>query len=470
MKKGLKARLSAGFAMIALITIFLISLAANLLINREFEEYIENQQVTFSSQLAESLRLQYNAGSSSWNLEYIHGMGMYALNDGYVIKLYDQNGGVVWDAENHDMTYCHQIMNTIASRMNEERPRLNGEFVTHSYPLYLNDTLIGNADISYYSPYYLNDDDFHFIDSLNRILLIIGIISVCGAVMAGMIFAGHITLPIVKTIQLTGEISKGNYDLRLPQNTSIQELNELTEAVNHLAESLARQEAMRKRLTTDAAHELRTPLTNVSSHLEAIIEGVWEPTPQRLSECYEEIIRISRLVSDLERLQQIESENLILHKAPADLLVLADSVRTAFEAGLHEKNLTCSVAGEHVVISADKERLYQVMGNLLSNSVKYSHEGGLISLTVKRENNWGIFIIEDEGIGIPEEELSLIFERFYRTDLSRSRKTGGAGIGLTIVKSIVQAHGGTVTAENRQEGGSRFIVKLPLLSVSQGQF
>lgn len=462
MKKRLKTRLSAGFALIALITIFLISLAANLLINKEFEKYIKNQQETFSNDLAEALQLQYDPGTESWNLEYIHGMGMYALNDGYIIKLYANNGEIVWDAENHDMTYCHQVMNTIIARMNEERPELNGNFVTHSYPLYRNDTLVGNVDISYYSPYYLSDDDFHFIDALNRILLVIGIFSVCGAVAAGMIFARHITLPITRTIQLTGEISNGNYDIRLPRNTSIRELNELTESVNHLAESLAAQEAMRRRLTTDVAHELRTPLANVASHLEAVIEGVWEPTPRRLSECYEEIIRISHLVSDLERLQQIENENLTLHKSPVDLFALAQSVLSGFEAGICEKKLTCSVTGGHVTVPADEERIYQVMGNLLSNAVKYSHEGGKIILTVKKENGFGIFMIEDEGIGIPQEELSLIFERFYRTDLSRSRKTGGAGIGLTIVKSIVQAHGGTVTAENRIEKGSRFIVRLPL--------
>lgn len=462
MKKGLKTRLSAGFAMIALITIFLISLASNLLINREFEEYIENQQISFSNQLAESLCLQYNISDASWNLEYIHGMGMYALNDGYIIKLYDQNNTVIWDAENHDMTYCHQIMNSIASRMDKGRPRLNGKFVTHNYPLYQNSIFIGKADISYYSPYYLNDNDFHFIDSLNKILLVIGIISVCGAVISGMIFAGRITLPVIKTIRLTGEISEGNYNLRLPEDTNIRELNELTQSVNHLAESLAMQEAMRKRLTSDAAHELRTPLTNVSSHLEAIIEGVWEHTPQRLQECYDELTRISRLVSDLERLQQIENENLTLHKTPADLLLLAKSACAAFEKSLHEKNLSCSVTGQSVIVCADEERLYQVISNLLSNAVKYSQEGGEIRLTVKAEKNQGIFIIEDEGIGIPKEELSLIFERFYRTDLSRSRKTGGAGIGLTIVKSIVQAHGGTISAENRTEGGSRFIVILPL--------
>lgn len=462
MKKGLKTRLSAGFAMIALITIFLISLASNFLINREFEEYIENQQFSFSNQLAESLCLQYNTIDSSWNLEYIHGMGMYALNDGYIIKLYDLNDDVVWDAENHDMTYCHQIMNSITARMDEGRPRLNGKFVTHNYPLYQNNLLIGRAEISYYSPYYLNDNDFHFIDSLNRILLVIGVISVCGAVVSGMIFAGRITLPIVKTIRLTGEISAGNYNLRLPMETNIRELNELTQSVNSLAESLSKQEAMRKRLTSDVAHELRTPLTNVSSHLEAIMEGVWEPTPQHLQECYEEIIRISHLVSDLERLQQLESENMSLHKTPVDLLLLANSVCAAFEKSLHEKNLSCSVTGSSVIISADEERLYQVIGNLLSNAVKYSHEGKNINIIVKTENEQGIFIIEDEGMGIPEKELSLIFERFYRTDLSRSRKTGGAGIGLTIVKSIVLAHGGTVTAENRKEGGSRFIVSLPL--------
>lgn len=461
MKHRLRTRLSAGFALIALTVISLISLTANLLINRQFEKYMEAQQKSFSEKLAEGLSLQYDRMSGQWNLEYIHGVGMYALNDGYILKLYEKDGRSVWDAENHDMTYCHQIMDAVSSRMESERPHLNGSFVTKRYTLWQNGTAIGYADISCYGPYSFTENAFRFLDSLNRILLSIAGLSVAGAVLAGAILAKHISQPIVKTIQITKEISEGNYAMRFESQVQTKELEELTQAVNHMAGALETQENMRKRLTTDVAHELRTPLSNVASHLEAMIEGVWEPTEERLKNCYEEILRISRLVSDLERLRQTENENLKLRKASVDLLSLARSVCSGFEAELSAKHLVCSVEGVPVVVSADQERIHQVLSNLLSNAIKYSSEGGCIRIAVGNEPEHGLLTVEDNGIGISKEDLPFVFERFYRTDKSRSRQTGGTGIGLTIAKAIVQAHGGTLSAESVVGDGSRFTVTLP---------
>lgn len=461
MKQKLSTQLAAGFALIVLITISVISLTANLCISRQFEKYIEAQQKSISDDIASGLSHQYNADSGTWNLDYIHGYGMYALGDGYIVKVCDSSGQMVWDAENHDMTLCHQVMENISLRMEQERPELEGDFVTHSYDLEQGGAIVGTAEISYYSPYYFNENDFQFLTSLNRILVIIGVLSVAGAMAAGIILARRIAAPISKTTYITKEISEGNYGIQFETVVKTRELSELTQAVNQMASSLARQEALRRRLTTDVAHELRTPLANVSSHLELMQEGVWEPTPERLQSCYDEISRITQLVSDLERLRQVESQNPTLEQESVDLLELARSVCTGFEAELKAKNLTCTVEGETAVVRGDESRLRQVMTNLMSNAVKYSHEGGAIHVYTDCDAESGKLVVEDEGIGIPEEELPLIFERFYRTDRSRSRKTGGAGIGLTIAKSIVQAHGGSVTAQSGKGRGSRFTVVLP---------
>lgn len=461
MRHRLRTQLSAGFALIALTVISLISLTSNLLINRQFEKYMEAQQRSFSEKLADGLSLQYDRMSGMWNLEYIHGVGMYALTDGYILKLYDKNGESVWDAENHDMTYCHQIMDDISSRMESIRPNLDGKFITRRYELLQNGTEIGYADIVCYGPYSFTEDAFHFLDSLNRILLTIAVLSVAGAVLAGAVLARHIARPIVKTIQITRQISEGNYAMRFESQVRTSELKELTQAVNHMAEALEAQENMRKRLTTDVAHELRTPLSNVASHLEAMIEGVWAPTGERLKSCYDEILRISRLVSDLERLRQTENENLKLQKTPVELFSLSQTVCSGFEAELSAKRLNCAVNGARTVVPADRERLYQVLSNLLSNAVKYSPEGGHIRITVSDEPTKGIVSVADDGIGIPEEDLPFVFERFYRTDKSRNRRTGGSGIGLTIARAIVQAHGGTISAESPAGNGSRFTVVLP---------
>lgn len=461
MKRKLSTQLSLGFALIVLVTVALISLVANLLINHQFEKYVENQQKEFADGLAEGLSDQYDPENGKWNLDYIHGFGMYALNDGYIIKLYDTNEQVVWDAENHDMTLCHQIMDNISLRMQEKQPELKGDFVSTRYELEQNGLLIGYVDISYYSPYYFNENAFHFVDFLNRVLLVIGILSVLGAGIAGILLAKRISRPIAETTEVTRKISDGNYDIRFHSDTKTKELHELTQSVNHMAEALSEQETLRKRLTTDVAHELRTPLSNVSAHLEALMEGVWEPTPQRLQSCYDELKRISGIVSDLEKLRQIESENLVLDKKPVNLLELSKTVCTSFESEFEKKNVHCFVKGAPAIVYGDETRLHQVIFNLLSNALKFSAGSGEITIQVQDSEAYGIVTVEDKGIGIPEKDLPLIFERFYRTDRSRYRKTGGSGIGLTITKAIVQAHGGKITAESKVGHGSRFIVTLP---------
>lgn len=461
MRWKLSTQLSVGFALIALVMVTLVSFASNVLISRQFEKYVEEKQREFSDDLANSLIDQYDMQNAMWNLDYIHGFGMYALKDGYIIKLYDSNGTSVWDAENHDMTLCHQIMSDIRLRMKNQNPQTEGDFVTHRYELKQGSVLIGYADISYYSPYSFNENDFRFVDSLNQILIVIGILSLISAAAAGILLAKHISGPIVKTKEITGEISDGNYKARVLSESKTKELCELTKSVNHMAEMLGEQETLRKRLTTDIAHELRTPLANVSSQLEAIIEGVWEPTPERLGNCYQELGRISNLVSDLERLRRIEDENLKLKLEPVDIRELSEIVRAAFETELTEKGLTCLIEGEHVAVFGDRSRIHQVIDNLLSNAIKYSMQGGEIRIEIRKSPEYGILTVEDHGIGIAQKELPLIFERFYRTDRSRQRKTGGAGIGLTIVKAIVEAHGGTITVESEEGRGSRFTVSLP---------
>lgn len=454
-------QLSVGFVLIVFITVSVISLTANLLIQRQFEKYVADQQKSFSEEMAAALAPQYDGSTGQWNLDYIHGYGMYALKDGYIIKLYDAEGTVIWDAQNHDMTLCSQIMQDIRVRMQEKRPELEGEFLTCRYDLRQKGDAVGYLDVSYYSPYYFNENDFRFLDALNRILMIVGISSIAGAAAAGILLARRLSVPIAKATDITREISEGNYAIRFDANVGTQELAELSEAVNHMAASLEMQETIRRRQTSDVAHELRTPIANVSAHLEAIIEGVWEPAPERLQSCYEELGRISNLISDLEKLSQLEAENMALQKEDVDLTELARAVRTAFEPELERKRLTCTVSGESCIVPGDPKRLHQVIFNLVSNAVKYSAEGGQIQICTREEAQVSILTVEDQGIGIPQEDLPLIFERFYRTDRSRNRKTGGAGIGLTIAKAIVLAHGGKISAESKEGRGSRFTVTLP---------
>lgn len=464
-RHSLRSTLAIRFALLVLAAISLISIVANIIISREFEEYVEEQQKLEAADIAQNISSQYNAANGGWNIDYIHGMGMYAMEDGFIIKLYDKDKNILWDAEHHDMTLCHEIMQSITILMQEKRPDLDGDFVSHRYDLKQSGAIVGYLDISYYSPYYMNENDFQFITALNRILMAVGGVSLIGAIIMGILLANSIVKPISKVVEITQKISDGDYDTRFKDGIRTKELHELAHAVNQMADSLEEQEALRKRLTSDVTHELRTPVANISSYMEMMIDGVMEPTPERLQNCYDELQRLSGLISDLERLRQVENENLVLNKSEVDLRELSQSIMGTFESQFREKHLDGQVTGDASIISVDRGRIQQVITNLVSNAIKYSSDGGTVRIVIEDTKDSGIIHVEDSGIGIPQEDLKRIFERFYRTDKSRNRKTGGAGIGLTIVKTIVQAHKGTISVQSEERKGSRFTVVLPKSSL-----
>ncbi|MCR5556545.1 MAG: HAMP domain-containing histidine kinase [Butyrivibrio sp.] len=458
----LKTILTLIFALMVALTVLMVSICSGIFINRQFEEYVKESQQRAASELAESIGSNYEETHGGFNIDYVHGMGMYALREGFIIRLYDKDMNPLWDAENHDMERCHEVMDGIMLRMKEKKPELKGEFVTYSYDLKSGEKLNGVLEISYYTPFYLNENEFQFIQALNRILAIVGIVSTVLAAFLGLVIAARITSPISGVITATRKISEGDYNVRVDVSPKVQETYELSDAVNTMAGTLKEQEYLRKQMTADIAHELRTPVTNISSYIEMMIEDIMEPTRDRLKSCYDELLRLSGLITDLERLETAESKEIVLEKEDINLYSLSESILQGFSKGLHDKKITSRLEGYEVHVLADKGRIGQVVSNLLSNAIKYTDENGSINILVEKDMNNAVLVVEDTGIGISKEDQMRVFERFYRTDKSRTRKTGGAGIGLTITKAIVQAHGGTIRCESEPGEGSKFIVTLPL--------
>ncbi len=461
MKQSLKAQLSTTILVIVLLTIVVVSFLANIFINRQFTSYVSKQQDLESQIITSTLSQQYTEFTDQWNTDFVHATGMYALYEGYIVKVYDKEGKTIWDAQAHDMELCHQIMDEISNRMKIEYPRLSGEFSATDYPLVKNGKIIGRVSVSTFGPFFLNENDFQFIHSLNRILISVGMIALVVSVLVGHVFAKRISRPILKTVEITKQIADGNYGVRIEEESNTKELGLLEESINHLAGSLETLEKLRKQLTEDVAHELRTPITILGSYLEAMTEGVWDATPERLESCNEEVERIGKLVGDLERLARIEGENLKLQKQRVDLYALIDKTIQSFKIELENKHLEIILLGEHYELLADQDRLKQVIVNLLSNAIKYSKEGARIQFYTFETRDIVGFRIQDTGIGIPQQELPYIFERFYRADKSRNRATGGTGIGLTIVKAIIEAHGGRVSVQSVLNEGTEFTVILP---------
>lgn len=461
MKYSLRTKLSLAIALIVLLSVALISLLANFFIGNQFKGYITLQQERATESIVNNISLQYDDEKRLWDVDLVHTIGMYALYDGYIVTLYDLEDKVVWSAEACDMQLCNETMNDIVHRMKMEYPKLEGEFSPEEFPAIQNGAVVGTVEVNFYGPYFLTENDFLFLKSLNKILLGIGFASLLAAIFVGILMARRLSSPIRKTVEVTRQISNGDYGVRIEEKSTTKEVSQLIASINQLAANLEKQENLRKQLTADVAHELRTPITTVQTHLEALIEGVWEPTPERLQSCYDEMARISKLVVDLESLAKIEIQNLNLDKHPISLSDLALKSKASFETQLRDKNLNMTVSGNASPVSADESRMNQVLVNLLSNAIKYTPEGGSISIHLSETEDTVILSIKDNGIGIPENEMPYIFERFYRADKSRNRLTGGTGIGLAIVKSIVTAHGGTVHVGSRLNEGSCFTITLP---------
>ena len=461
MLHSLKTQLSLTISFVVLLTVAFISVLSNFLIEESFQAYITRQVERKADEIATSLSGQYQENADTWDESYIHSIGMSVLTDGYILKVYNVNNQIIWDAQAHNMTLCAQIMEEIADRMEIRYPKMEGDFTTKTLHLTKGSKVVGYVTIRYFGPFFYTENDFQFLSALNTVLLEVGAIALACSVLVGILLAKRLSRPILKTVEAAQEIANGHYGNKIEVQSNTREIKLLIQSINDLTLALDKQEKLRKQLTEDVSHELRTPIAILQTHIEAIAEGVWQASPEHLESCLDEITRMGKLVSDLEKLAKTDQENLVLHKTEVDLLDIIRQTAGSFEIELQNQKRELSVDGLPVILHADRDRIQQALVNLLSNAIKYTHEGGHIWVKLMETPNTAVIRIQDDGIGIPDEELPFIFERFYRADKSRNRKTGGTGIGLAIVKSVVEAHGGKVRVESRIGLGSSFEISLP---------
>jgi len=383
------------------------------------------------------------------------------LENGMIIKVQDADGTVIWDAMKYNTAMCHNMMANMENNMYSRYPNWEGEYIKDSYPLVHKGDTVGNIEIIYYGPFYYTDSDLEFINTLNRVFIGVGILSLLLSIVIGAIISRNISKPITRVIDRAHLISQGHYSSRSNEETDTKEINELINSINDLAQNLESQERLRKQLTADVAHELRTPLATLQSHMEAMIDGIWEADTERLKSCHEEILRLNRLVGDLGKLAKYESSILTLDKTEFDLKDLVTRVAGNFERGFISKNIELILRLDEQSIRADKDKISQMIVNLISNALKYTKTGGKVIIELTGDKNKAELTIIDNGIGIAEEDLPNIFERFYRADKSRNRLTGGAGIGLAITKAIVEAHKGIIEVESEINVGTKLKVSLP---------
>lgn len=498
--RPLRARLSLAFAAVAALAVLLVTLLVNWFLVNRFAAYVQENLRNRAQQVASSLEASYRR-EGGWNSTAVTQLAHLSMLEGLRIELRDADGRCVCRSD-INMSRMMREMGAPDPSMGTPRfpaPWLGGfdgpqQPFTVTMPLLLDGRLIGTLVVQAAAGQGIfTAHDLHFVQQTNQLLAVAAVFAAAVALLIGWRVSRKLSAPLQHMTAAARRMSAGDLTARVPTASdggraapaggaalsgiaAAAELQELAGALNHLAESLQQQEQLRRVLTADVAHELRTPLATLRSHLEAYLDGVWQPSPERLVDTHAAAMRLVRLVDDLEQLARAESAAFTLARRPVRAAQLAQEAARGMEALFAERGITLTVEvaeppgeGQPAAhgrdwISADPDLMHQVLGNLLSNALKYTTARGRVTIGVTPAGGEVRIWVRDTGPGIPAEEMPFIFERFYRGDKSRTRATGGAGIGLAIARALVQAHGGRIEVESRVGEGSTFSVVLPELA------
>lgn len=306
--------------------------------------------------------------------------------------------------------------------------------------------------------------DVEFSERLQRTLWLIGLLALPITGILAFLLARHLGKPIQALRKGTRQLTDGNYALRMKLQGR-DELALLTRDFNKLAERLQQNEDSRKQWIADIAHELRTPLAILRGEIEALQDGINQPDATTFASLHQEVSHLQRLVGDLYDLSMSDSGALSYRKEVLDVIALLRETLTLHSNQLHEQNLqidTLGVTPEKVLVQGDPQRLQQLFKNLLENSLRYTDKPGQLRITTALTANGVDIVFEDSPPDVPDEALSRLFDRLYRVEGSRNRATGGAGIGLSICRNIVDAHEGSITATHSALGGLEIRIHLPV--------
>jgi len=341
----------------------------------------------------------------------------------------------------------------------EKRPDTPPNFLVHSEDITANGRRVGAIQFRCL-PFRDSREGFFLHNFIRSMLWSVGFMLII-AVLIAFFMANRISRPVLMAAKRAYLISRGRYKMDDRVSSDITEIQTLIDSMDKLGLELEEQENLRKRLMSDIAHELRNPVTVVKSHLEAFEDQVWEPTPERIRLTVSEVDRLSLLISEVEKLTTLEkADSLVL--STVNLSDLLEKTALTFDPLYANKSVKLTrEIDANVSAVVDTAKIRQVVENLLSNAMRYTDSGGTVKLSLAKEASGIKITVADSGIGISEKDLPYIFERFYRTDKSRARASGGIGIGLAIVKAIVEAHHGSIKAESREGSGSVFTVTLP---------
>lgn len=375
---------------------------------------------------------------------------MMGMNNNH-IQVLDMKGAVVADSQ-HITGNGRQFGRQITSNVQR-------------WPITVNETQVGELVAEGGLMVGASARNNSLVAGVTRAVLVAGLTAGLVGLLMALLLVRQITRPLGSLTRAASQIAGGDLSVRVPVQ-SRDELGELATTFNQMARSLETQEKLRRNLMADVAHELRTPLAGIQGTVEALQDGIFPPTSENLQAVHEQVMLLNRLVEDLRTLANAEAGQLSLDRLPLNLTELCQRQVTAFQSQALVKavNLTFNHTPGAITVAGDDQRLSQVLNNLLDNALRHTPTGGAIQVTLTNPNGSVRLAVVDNGEGIPRDALPHLFDRFYRADASRNRRTGGSGLGLAIARQIVEAHSGRIWVESPPDGqqqGSAFIFELP---------
>lgn len=453
----LSSKLILMMSMIAVITGMVIGVVVVRETNSSFKEYLQDTQQVEIGQWEDLYSRYYINNGYSWS-------GVQTLMDFYVAN--SQSYTILRDG-----SYAQPIVLVATDRQILAHPtpdlvgqRISETIFEHGFPIYDDrKDLIGYLfPLDYFNQRLWNLEDT-FINSIQSAVLKGILVAFCFAVVLGLFFTHSTVMPLRRMITSIKRIGQGSTNEKVPVITD-DEIGELAYAFNQMSEELARSNDARAELFADISHELRTPLTVIAGKLENTLNRNKSCSLEEISSLYDEVLRLNSMVNELQNISRLDAGYMALNKTEIDfksffsdffLLVNADAEARSIK-------LKVEIPDDLPPCWADPERLKQIVLNLVSNALRYTQDGGTVVQKAWSENNRFYFSVTDTGIGMTEEECQHVFDRFYRTDRSRARETGGTGLGMAITKGLVEAHGGEIKVKSIKNVGTTFTLWLPL--------
>jgi two-component system, OmpR family, sensor histidine kinase BaeS len=438
--------------LILLIGVVLVALSGTLILRglmlKDFADYLEGDAEDRVYALLADFEGAYER-DGGWKENSQAQLALWALTLGFEINLRDDVGRVVTATDKAITEASPALKRRLIALSQSTKGRTRDLFTP--YPLFLAGNQIGTLELRTLKP----AKEALFVRRADRFLLLSMVVVGGLAVIASILFSNRLTSPVKELALAASAISRGNLGRRVTVARR-DELGDLADAFNRMADALETQESLRRKLIADVAHELRTPLGVMRGEIEGIIDGLIPNDEKRLQSLYDETGRLKRMVEGIEELNQAETSALNLNRQMIRLKPFFENIADRFGAAFRAKGILLVLrCPDDIELYGDPERLSQIVVNLLSNALAATDSGGRVTLRAESGGDSQSIIVEDTGNGIKEEALPFVFERFYKGP------GGGLGIGLTIVKELVEAHGGKVHVKSTQGKGSSFTASFP---------